>query len=421
MSEKIIVEECCVVCKTSLEEEPYRVSKESYCNACFDEKFFCCSKCGETFLQTIKESVGEEDYCPTCFNQKFVTCIACDDAALRSSAVRRGTQFLCETCYEDNYFTCDNCNSVLHNDDYGEDGYCNDCTSSSDSDREEAPIFSPKTVSCPIAPTMLPLPWTFGFEVEVDWGEDNDRDQDLIEEIREKTAFGMHHDGSLDNGIEFISPHLRGDKGLELLKEFCYIIREAPVRRTCGLHLHLGTEDCSWSDMKKIWLLYQKVELGLYALLPEYRRDNNYCRPQERNSEFIKKIEQIKSKKELIHNLYDYLPKKRLEYKLCKDHHDRFDKRYSGFNLHSHFFRRTLELRYHQGTVAYRKMLHWLILNMALCQTALKASESELAGSSWSSPKQIVEFFREKICAGYPETQDYLLERFEKFNLKEGQ
>ena len=84
----------------------------------------------------------------------------------------------------------------------------------------------------------------------------------------------------------------------------------------------------------------------------------------------MQKVARSKTKQELLANLYEVRTGRYSDAKQdkkyfnsevnCRKGHKYNDKRYYGLNLHSYFFRRTLEVRYHSATFNYDKIANWI-------------------------------------------------------------
>lgn len=82
---------------------------------------------------------------------------------------------------------------------------------------------------------------TFGVEFEVNAG--NDARRYLEENV--PRGFVLEHDGSVNNGIEVVSPILGGSKGESLIRSVCSVLNDAGTSAddSCGMHVHLGAND----------------------------------------------------------------------------------------------------------------------------------------------------------------------------------
>ena len=274
--------------------------------------------------------------------------------------------------------------------------------------------------------TLLPLSWKFGVEIEVDWGET------LLKKYYQKCAytnivnkkiFGIKYDGSLDDGVEFYSPILQGDKGLAVLKDFCDWAKFFPVNANCGFHLHIDMKDRTWEELHKIYWVYSVLEPLLLALLPRQRRQNSYCKKYRLHEK--RWMNKIQSREDLglvyFHRatstkLSEQNRLKKLQYLSEAIESDDRDARYKGISLYNWFAGRrklgTIEIRLHSGTTDFRKIYHWLVLNMAIMKQALRYSLDEL--KKGIVPNKCME----DMLSDWPETMEYTKERQKYFQEK---
>jgi len=178
-------------------------------------------------------------------------------------------------------------------------------------------------------------------------------------------------DGSLgDDGREYVSPILQGDEGFHEIRKFAGILQGWGyfVNRSCGLHVHIDGRDLGCEDIKKILKITRYFEPVLYAMLPESRHEGSYSVPLER---FPKSRFRIAARDEEALKKLWYGPRGsgRVDLK-SKYHHSR----YYGLNIHSWFFRRSLEFRYHSGTLNAQKITNFIVICQALVD---KAKESK--------------------------------------------
>jgi hypothetical protein len=220
-----------------------------------------------------------------------------------------------------------------------------------------------------------------GVEIETERGDDRyGLAYDLPDYI------GVETDGSLDDtGIEIITPRASGDELGRILQSTCKTIanHNFMATKSCGLHIHLdGRHDfieereIKGAKVSRLLRAYYAIEPMLYAMLPASRFDNHYCLS--------------------IRGLYDYSKLKtcnpeKLEviwYKeMDKDSrnqrkNNKYDNtRYCGINLHSLFYRGSIEIRYHSGSIDYQKIKNWIRLNQAIIDYVVKRyRESEIIG-----------------------------------------
>jgi len=185
--------------------------------------------------------------------------------------------------------------------------------------------------------------------------------------------FHITDDGSLegDTGREFVTTPLPIDKGIDIIKNFIKDMgKKLDVNRSCGFHVHLyvDKEHQTLDMMKKIMYAYYKLELLFFLSQPTSRRNNTYCRSlKEYNN-----LERLLKKKTLATFLRSYY--KRYNIMTTRDipHDKYFYKRYEWVNLHSIFYRNTIEIRLHSGTLNTNKIINWIMINKTLLEWLLK-------------------------------------------------
>ncbi len=191
------------------------------------------------------------------------------------------------------------------------------------------------------ASILLDAMWERGIQTEVDW----DTGADYM------NAWKITGDGSLSyGGIELVSPPL---DDLDILEKVFHILEEVGFYTDdqCGLHIHVDRTDTS---SYKLWQLSQfMAQYGediIMEIIPPDRRDNNWC----------KKMSNVfKSVANIHYNLAELLDYKDELMSLLKtayyesafpDWEEKYNQaRYRGFNLHSYWYRGTIEFRYFPG------------------------------------------------------------------------
>ena len=79
-----------------------------------------------------------EDWCDACRDDDAATCDDCGDLVISEDMVAVGRRLdVCACCYDSNYFTCDACDQVYHNDYYGSDGCCQECSEPQEDEDED--------------------------------------------------------------------------------------------------------------------------------------------------------------------------------------------------------------------------------------------------------------------------------------------
>jgi len=268
---------------------------------------------------------------------------------------------LCEDCLS-NICNCHGCNREYYRGDllrYYRDNqfYCRGCNPIRDI------YFHPKFVQLDRLNNTfnkIEFKQCFGIELEVDCRNI------MFNKVIEKTNFGSCHDGSVDNGVEFVSPILQGDWGYKQIKRLCKYLRGKNISHKCGYHVHFDGRDYDWQEIKKIWAVYKVLEPIIQGLMPKSRTNNHYCRPIRQSFERIMSID---SNNELYEVWYDGFWDD--EYDEEPHEHKYNESRYTGFNLHAWFYQQTIEVRYHTGTTDFNKIINWIKLNKKIIDFAL--------------------------------------------------
>ena len=325
-----------------------------YCNNCrndVDEK---------EKLQDPENSSGY--VCVTCFEEDYFECYDCSETFHRDNRCYDDREnYICMNCYDDNYFTCQNCESTTHNDN-GYHGICNRCHE--EEEREYNGLDDFGRAYGKGDENVTPGKRAYSAEIECYIKQYNE-----LEAVSKaiSPAVGISGDGSLeDNGVEFQTPKLSGSKGDKVLRDLCNALADnnASVDRTCGLHIHLDTSDFTGREdlIKKTFLFYLAFEPVIFSYLPMSRRKNTYCLPL---SEFYhqKEIENAYGIEELEKIWYREQNIERIEDRK-KEKYD--GSRYAGINFHSMLSNGHLEIRYHSGTINYQKIKHWAYLHIAI-------------------------------------------------------
>lgn len=168
-------------------------------------------------------------------------------------------------------------------------------------------------------------------------------------------------DGSLQGNdtFELVSPILVGEDGLKELEKVCWVLDlcNVKVNDSCGLHVHLDTEDFDINTWRNLALSYKHLENLIDAFMPCTRRNNRYCKSLSHVSD-----ERIKSA-ETIDDLRDV-----------------FDRdRYHKVNFEAYSRHKTVEFRQHSGTINFTKIENWVLFLNGLITFA---KQDNLSGRS---------------------------------------
>jgi hypothetical protein len=349
-------EDCCGCSHCQVNDHPCETTC-SNCECC-DDHCECrhCDRCGN--------AVDADNYCSDC--DRCEDCCSCQH---------------CEACQcriDDDDFCCGDC------------GRCDDCCTC----REEANVefFRPQKpkfhqahkgqfkrngsrryIACELEVARI------------------DSDNNVSDVIR-RWKGGIVEDGSLsDGGFEICTAPAQGDVFCEQIEEVCRALNDghASVDTSCGYHVHVDARDFGYWDIRRLILLYAKIEDALFSLVPNSRRESNYCVPC--GQKYVAGLENVpKTKTTILDNVYRHLKDFKGKEKGDRLKEYRGDKyntaRYHALNLHSWLYRGTIECRLAAGTIKSEKVIQWALLWAGILDYAYKSTEkaiTSLQGGSW--------------------------------------
>lgn len=308
-----------------------------------------CYQCGKCYPADKLTLFDTEMWCGECLDEYTTLCDDCGDRIYTDDAHYTADDYpICNRCYDDNYFYCDRCERIYHNENW-DNGLCDRC-----SEDEGSPEATPNDKRY-YSKSRRDLP--VGVEIEAEGGDY----MDVYDELTPK-GFGVSKDGSLKDGIEVQVPASNGGNTEKLIKQACESLKRNgfKISSRCGLHVHIEFPSRK-KTIKRLLLMVYACEPILYAVNPKSRKDNNFCKslaPAFKVGEILAtetaKIDKLfysKGNGRTTQNAIKI-------YKMSKWN----ECRYFGFNLHSLFFRNTIEFRYHAGTIEAQKIISWVWL-----------------------------------------------------------
>lgn len=219
-------------------------------------------------------------------------------------------------------------------------------------------------------------------------------------------------DGSLTaGGFEINTAPSGGDVFIKQIEEVCNVLRaqSAMVDNKCGLHIHLDARDFTYYDIRKFVRVYAAIEILLFNMVPKERMMSKYCRPC--GDKYLRAVEAgklpyEKVKNDIINGVYDDITTE----KHRRRKYD--DARYVALNIHSWFYRGTLESRIFNGTINSHDIIIWsmmwaLIMEYVLCHTDEEIGEA-LNNKSYMLLKTIIGVKHKKVI-------DFINERILKY------
>lgn len=342
-----------------------------------------CADChAKTFRLYKVDKTGEDDlkyYCRRCLLIKGLYCIFCKKVF--SEKLKNHLPFgtlICGTCFKENTILCNSCKEIKHKDyssKFRGQLFCADCYKRVERDFEILELPEKKNKSN----TFKNNKYRDYCGVEIECINDEKDDNCFIEEEAKKYLFSQGEDGSLsDEGIEFVSVPMNGDLLNRKIASFCDELkkRDYYVNRKCGLHIHLeyprDSED--YKVIKNALLFYWKFENYFLEMVNAQRRNCEYCSRIRHHfqGDYNGLISVVKSLEDLKRWFYETR-----EYASLTEEH-RHDKRYCWINLHSFFYRGTLEIRLHEGTIDGEEINKWFRLHLEILNYVKKISSDTL-------------------------------------------
>lgn len=335
----------------------YNSSLPLLCKSCYDKQFYTCSSCNGSFnkLNTKHKLFDGEILCPNCYSRQITSCYCCNTPIRKDKAYRTDDGYLCKVCHDTKYSVCDRCKISVQKDRinyyaHTNQSLCNRCRDFYDKARDIV-VISDKHEEC-----LTKL--SYGIELETSSG-DVDR---LYNESNINYLFKPMSDNSI-TGTEWVSPILKGDDGFEFIKSFLGSLKKTTtVDSNCGYHVHFGVTFNSLSTLYKVLYGFRTLQDYFFNLVPASRLEPNkrtgkcYCAKLPHNLEKF-------GEDNLNKLLYDTADKISAQQDKMNKYGNLKKGRYYWLNLHSYFYRRTLEIRNHEGTLDYDDITNWINLN----------------------------------------------------------
>ena len=180
--------------------------------------------------------------------------------------------------------------------------------------------------------------------------------------------------GHTRSGAELVSPILSGVEGLVQVHnafKFLNAVEGLDIDASCGMHVHHGVDPAAYhcKELQQLVNIVHHYEDLFYLLIPGDRKKAETCRPMEIDVKaFLEVCEghddsrscQIKDLWYSLENRYD---------EKCGVN-SRYDRtRYHGLNLHSYWYRSTIEFRYHSALLEKAdEAIQWIIFTQFLIE-----------------------------------------------------
>jgi hypothetical protein len=194
----------------------------------------------------------------------------------------------------------------------------------------------------------------------------------------DKDSWHLEEDSSIVHrgGVELVSPILRGFEGLVEAYRFFQLLSEIPgaqIDESCGFHVHHGVdaEYYKCTHLKELVRIVYAMEDYIYLLISNGRIDKTTCRPMDLDIELFLRLAACGD--ECNKNgcrLKDIWYSSDNRYDPDSVRSDRYDMtRYHGLNLHSYWYRSTIEFRYHSAVLQKAdEAMQWIIFTQFLVE-----------------------------------------------------
>lgn len=388
---------------------------------------FICHECNTVTPETEVRTFDDLKFCIDCFRHSYFTCARCDTLGHRGGEnfIESENISICDDCFCGNYLICRECGESTRVSRMRGD-ICRDCASDEPTTYE--PSYSEKQANRATIREAKESFSLFGVELEL-----NTQGAKLTQ----LPAWSCVRDGSLSNGLEYVSRVFPANEtGYVELAKCVSLLKKNGHKpdKSCGFHLHFNVvpkDAKSIKFLKSLLIAYLSLEPHIYAMLPNSRRTNTYCRRLDcdllshyrlelaapksgkKHAEYMEAWDNFCRGTELT-NLVEKIPHGHYfenafyagqsSYK--KDHY--YSKRYYGLNLHSIFYRGSIELRYHGGTCDKHKVVNWVKFHKAIMDFIQAYKGNYLA---------MRELGKKEFLASVlgPELTEYMTERVAKF------
>jgi hypothetical protein len=248
------------------------------------------------------------------------------------------------------------------------------------------------------------------------------------------------HDGTITSGgAELVCNPVVGDGYVKLIDHVIDQIEANGVKadKTCGFHVHCQSTDLGWFGLRRALLLWNRIEGDVFRYFTQAdRQRNRYCQPMNIVNEadrrecwqfspeslvkmmrpryhsedsikrwLLKHLYGLEIPKEVIpmpvepspglapneyNKQYTIWRKKYSEWQKLMQGVNTFEKlkknkrtetngcRYAAFNVHSHFYRGTIEFRLKEGTTNYDEIVFWPLVCGWIVESVMNLTDVEV-------------------------------------------
>lgn len=337
----------CITCNSSGTPDEFVVVQHdnreySICLLCIRKDGSHCQSCGQIGSRKVnltEYSGGEDSYvlCPDCYTNRYKVCRRCCGVFLSENTVLADNSYYCFSCASRTFPKCKYCN----NRHIGK----NICRCG-------------KT-----RPKSFLTDRYFSTEIEI---------VDPNSESRPNRWTSVSDSSISPGGIEYLSGPMVGSNAVDEIIEECSLLGGF-VDDTCGFHLHLDFGEESQEDVKKFAAACSVLQNLAFDIVKPNRKDSRYCKPY--GADFIDTLLNLP----LEETLYNTDNPTHIENCKRNKYHE---SRYHWLNLHSYYFRGTIEMRQHHGTKNPVTIINWAELWLKVAEWSKNKTLSEIRSAS---------------------------------------
>lgn len=219
-------------------------------------------------------------------------------------------------------------------------------------------------------------------EIEVAGIKNNKK---LVEAVVRKWKGSIVYDGTLPRGgFEINTAPAAGDLYVRQVTDICAELARAGavINNQCGLHVHVDARDYNYTDLGRLIKVYAAIEPALFLMVPPHRRNSIYsvkCGASLEKAVCSGKLTHLELKNNVCAVVYG--TPNSVSYRKNKRGAGRGTGRYYALNLHSWFYRGTIECRLFDGTIDKNEIIDWGILWANILDFSLHSSDDEVSVS----------------------------------------
>ena len=177
------------------------------------------------------------------------------------------------------------------------------------------------------------------------------------------------------HGAELTSPILSGIEGLIQVYNalrFLNDIDGVDIDESCGFHVHHGVDSNVFTckHLQQLVRIIHPIEKYFYLLIPGNREQAETCRPMEFNVASFLEVCDGETEEGFCRRIKELWYSFENRYEAEAASYPRYDNtRYHGLNLHSYWYRSTIEFRYHSAVLRdIDEAMQWIIFTQFLIE-----------------------------------------------------